>query len=185
MGQIKYLKMDQAAWKEGFRAAEEGKASCPYPAHSREAWSWQSGFVEGIACSVQNLDPQVERGNVDRQIPKLWEFDVLVDPNEIPKAEELISGKAPENEDPKAVGRRARAALVAVRTRLLKCACELSKPMEERLKNRHDADVNEGMADGLSIEEQKVIGPLLKSVAEISKQIGMYDRIEEIEGDKP
>jgi hypothetical protein len=52
----KYLKMDQAAWKEGFRAAEEGKASCPYPARSREAWSWKSGFVEGIACSVRNLD---------------------------------------------------------------------------------------------------------------------------------
>jgi hypothetical protein len=54
--------------------------------------------------------------------------------------------------------------------------------MDERLKNCHDADVNESMVDGLSIEEQKVIGPLLKSVAEINKQI---DRIEEIEGDKP
>jgi len=75
--------------------------------------------------------------------------------------------------------------LVAVRTRLLKCAGELSKPMEERLKHCHDADVNESMADGLSIEEQTAIGPLLRSVAEINKQIGTYDRIEEIEGNKP
>jgi len=109
MGQIKYLKMDQAAWKEGFRAGEQGKAGCPYPAHSREAWSWQSGFEEGIACSVRNL--------------------------ESPKAEEPISGRVPDNEVPKAVVRQARAALVAVRTRLLKSASELSKPMEERLKN--------------------------------------------------
>jgi hypothetical protein len=145
----KNLTMDQAAWQEGFRAAEEGKASCPYPARSREAWSWQSGFVEGIARSVRNLDS--------------------------PKAEE----------DPKTVARQARAALVDVRTRLLKRACELSKPMDERLKYCYDTEVNESMVDGLSIEEQKVIGPLLKSVAEINKQIGVYDRIEEIEGDKP
>jgi hypothetical protein len=38
------------------------------------------------------------------------------------------------------------------------------------------------MVDGLSIEEQTAIGPLTRSVAEISKQI---ERIEEIEGDKP
>ena len=139
--------MNQDAWQEGFRAAEEGKASCPYPARSREAWSWQSGFVEGIARSARNLDS--------------------------PKAEK----------DPKTVARQARAALVAVRTRLLKCAGELSKPMEERLKNCPAAEVNESMVDGLSIEEQKVIGPLLKSVAEINKQIGVYDRIEEIEGE--
>ena len=45
----------------GLRAGEQGKAGCPYPAHSREAWSWQSGFVEGIACSVRNLDsPKAE-----------------------------------------------------------------------------------------------------------------------------
>jgi hypothetical protein len=180
MGQIKYLKMDQAAWKEGFRAGEEGKASCPYPAHSREAWSWQSGFVEGIACSVQKLAPQVE--NVDREIPKLWEFDVLVDPDEIPKAEEPISGRVPDNEVPKAAVRQVRAALVGVRTRLLKSAGELSKPMEERLKNCPAGDVNESLVDGLSIEEQTAIGPLLRSVAELNKQI---DRIEEIEGDEP
>ena len=75
--------------------------------------------------------------------------------------------------------------MVAVRTGLLKCASELSKPMEERLKNCSAAEVNESMVDGLSIEEGKVIGPLLRSVAEINKQIGVYDRIEEIEGDKP
>jgi hypothetical protein len=97
------------------------------------------------------------------------------------KPEELISGRGPENEVPKAVVRQARAALMAVRTRLLKCAGEFSKPMEERLKNCPAADVNESMLDGLSIEEQKVIGPLLRSVAEINKQI---ERIEEIEGDK-
>ena len=54
------LTMDQDAWREGFRAAEEGKAACPYPARSREAWSWQSGFVEGIARSVRNLKPEAD-----------------------------------------------------------------------------------------------------------------------------
>ena len=83
------------------------------------------------------------------------------------------------------MARQARAALVAVRTGLLKRAGELSKPMGERLKNCHDAEVNESVVDGLSIEEQRVIGPLLRSVAEINKQIGVYDRIEGIEDDKP
>jgi hypothetical protein len=160
MGPNKNLTMDQAAWKEGFRAAEEGKASCPYPPRCREAWSWQSGFVEGIARSVRNFDSPS-------------------------KAEELISGGVPENEDPKAVARQARAALVAVRTGLLKCAGELSKSMDERLKTCHAAEVNKSMVDGLTIDEQKVIAPLLKSVAEINEQIGVYDRIEEIEDNKP
>ncbi len=62
MGANKNLTMDQDAWQEGFRAAEEDKAACPYPARSREAWSWQSGFVEGIARAVR----QREGGAVDK-----------------------------------------------------------------------------------------------------------------------
>jgi hypothetical protein len=139
------LTIDREAWNAGVAAGKAGRRlnACPYPAHSREAWSWQSGFVEGIARPARNLD------------------------------------------SPKAEARQARAALVAVRTRLLKCAGELSKSMGERLKNCHDADVNKSMIDGLSIEEKKVIGPLLRSVAEINKQIGVYARIEGIAGDKP
>jgi transposase len=54
--------------------------------------------------------------------------------------------------------------------------------MGERLKSC-DADyVKESLADGLSEATQTVIGPLLKSVEEITKQIGAYDRkIQEME----
>ena len=43
------LRMDEYAWRAGFRAGAAGKVGCPYPARSREAWSWQSGFIEGTA----------------------------------------------------------------------------------------------------------------------------------------
>jgi transposase len=75
---------------------------------------------------------------------------------------------------------RARAGLVDVRTELINMARGLAKPMGERLK-KCDADyVKESLADGLSETVQSVIGPLLKSVEEINKQIGEYD--ERIEG---
>jgi hypothetical protein len=147
MEKNKNLTLDQDLWKEGFRAGEEGKASCPYPTRSREAWSWQSGFVEGIARSVRNLKPEADSPTTRRDLA-----------------------------DPEAAVRQARAKLVAVRTGLINCARDLAKPMGERLKNCDAAQVKESMVDGLSIEEQKVIGPLLKSVEEINKQIGVYDR---------
>ena len=44
------LTQDPKAWCEGFKAGEVGKPrQCPYPAGSREAWSWHSGQVEGDA----------------------------------------------------------------------------------------------------------------------------------------
>ena len=54
--------------------------------------------------------------------------------------------------------------------------------MGERLK-KCDADyVKESLADGLSEATQNAIRPLLKSVEEISEQIGVYDKkIQEIE----
>jgi transposase len=76
---------------------------------------------------------------------------------------------------------RARAELVDARTELINSARGLAKPMGERLK-KCDADyVKESLADGLSEATQNVIRPLLKSVEEITKQIGVYDKkIEEI-----
>ncbi len=77
---------------------------------------------------------------------------------------------------------RARAELVDARTKLINAARGLTKPMGERLKSC-DADyVKESLADGLSEATQRVIRPLLKSVEEMTKEIGMYDKeIEKIE----
>jgi transposase len=77
---------------------------------------------------------------------------------------------------------RARAELVDCRTALINTARGLAKPMGERLKSC-DADyVKESLAEGLSEATQSAIGPLLKSVEEITKQIGAYDKkIQEIE----
>jgi ribosome modulation factor len=45
------LRMDEYAWRAGFRAGAAGRerSSCPYPSASGEASSWQSGFIEGTA----------------------------------------------------------------------------------------------------------------------------------------
>ena len=43
------IKIDPKVWDEGFTAGEKGKSECPYPAGSREAWSWYSGKIEGDA----------------------------------------------------------------------------------------------------------------------------------------
>jgi transposase len=77
---------------------------------------------------------------------------------------------------------RARAGLVDARTGLINSARGLAKPMGERLKKCDADSVQESLAEGLSEAVQNVIGPLLKSVAEITRQIGVYDqKIEEIE----
>jgi transposase len=77
---------------------------------------------------------------------------------------------------------RARAELVDCRTKLINTARGLAKPMGDRLK-KCDADyVKESLAEGLSEATQNVIRPLLKSVEEITKQIGEYDKkIQQIE----
>jgi transposase len=76
---------------------------------------------------------------------------------------------------------RARAEVVDSRTKLINAARGLVKPMGERLKSC-DADyVKESLADGLSEATQQVIRPLLKSVEELTKQIGVYEKkIQEI-----
>ena len=77
---------------------------------------------------------------------------------------------------------RARAGLVESRTGLINTARGLVKPMGERLKKCDADQVREALGEGLSEEAQNVIGPLLKSVEEISKQIQVYEqKIEEIE----
>ena len=43
------LEQNPKAWEEGFQAGETHKLKCPYPAGTTEAWSWQSGHVEGDA----------------------------------------------------------------------------------------------------------------------------------------
>jgi len=77
---------------------------------------------------------------------------------------------------------RARAELVDCRTSLINTARGLAKPMGERLK-KCDADyVKESLAEGLGEATQNAIRPLLKSVEEMTKQIGVYDKkIQEIE----
>jgi transposase len=71
---------------------------------------------------------------------------------------------------------RARAELVDARTKLINAARGMAKPMGERLKSC-DADyVKESLADGLSEATQNAIRPLLKSVEEMTKQIGVYDK---------
>jgi transposase len=70
---------------------------------------------------------------------------------------------------------RARAELVEARTGLINCARGLAKPMGERLKKCDADQVKEALADGLSAAVQMVIGPLLKSVEQLSEQIGVYD----------
>ena len=70
---------------------------------------------------------------------------------------------------------RARAELVEARTGLINCARGLAKPMGERLKKCDADQVKEALGDGLSAAVQMVIGPLLKSVEQLSEQIGVYD----------
>ena len=41
------IEHDPKAWGEGFRAGEERNFQCPYPAGSRQAWSWHSAHIEG------------------------------------------------------------------------------------------------------------------------------------------
>jgi transposase len=96
-----------------------------------------------------------------------------------PKLLSPIRHRGPEAQADLAVI-RARAELVDARTALINCARGMAKPMGERLKKCDADQVKESMAEGLGEALQTVIGPLLKSVEEISRQIGVYD--ERIEG---
>jgi transposase len=77
---------------------------------------------------------------------------------------------------------RARAELVDCRTALINTARGLAKPMGERVKSCDADTVKESLADGLNEATQNAIRPLLKSVEEMTQQIGVYDKkIQEIE----
>jgi transposase len=76
---------------------------------------------------------------------------------------------------------RARVELMEARTHLINSARGLVKSLGERLKNCDADQVSTALGSSLSESAQAVIGPLLKSVEEISEQIGKYDeQIEEI-----
>jgi transposase len=75
---------------------------------------------------------------------------------------------------------RARAELLAARTKLINSARGLVKPMGERLKQCDADQVTAGLGETLSEGVQAVIGPLLKAVEQISELLGKYD--EQIEG---
>jgi transposase len=70
---------------------------------------------------------------------------------------------------------RARGELLAVRTHLINSARGLVKPLGERLKKCDADQVGAELGSSLSASVQAVIGPLLKSVEEISEQIVKYD----------
>jgi transposase len=91
-----------------------------------------------------------------------------------PKLLSPIRHRGPEGQADLAVI-RARAELMEARTGLINCARGLVKPMGERLKKCDADQVKEALADGLSAAVQTVIGPLLKSVEQLSEQIGVYD----------
>jgi transposase len=71
---------------------------------------------------------------------------------------------------------RVRAELVEARTALINCARGMAKAMGERLKQCDADQVKERLADGLGEALQEVLRPLLKSVEEISRQIGACDK---------
>jgi len=81
---------------------------------------------------------------------------------------------------------RARAELMETRTALINSARGLAKPMGERLGKCEADQVKESLASGMRDEVREVIGPLLKSVEAISRQIAEYDKkIEKITGRYP
>lgn len=54
------LHQDPKAWREGFDAGVAGEArACPYAAGTIEAWSWQSGKIEGDA--IMSCNEYVDR----------------------------------------------------------------------------------------------------------------------------
>jgi hypothetical protein len=63
------LKQNPEAWDEGFKAGEDQKRRCPYPAGSTEAWSWHSGQVEGDA---KRQGFSYSRGTLPKETPGTW-----------------------------------------------------------------------------------------------------------------
>ena len=51
------MTLDVEAWDEGFEAGLRGRAGvCPYPPACRQAWSWQSGYIEGKATRMSRIE---------------------------------------------------------------------------------------------------------------------------------
>lgn len=71
---------------------------------------------------------------------------------------------------------RARAALVETRTKLINSARGLVKSLGERLPAGESEQVGPDLAKGLKPELRAMIEPLLQGVADLSLQIGAYDR---------
>ena len=141
---------------------------------SREIASWGHEVIVANPHKVKLITQSVKKNDrIDaRQLARLARVD--------PKLLSPIRHRGAEAQADLAVI-RARAELVEVRTGLINCARGLTKPMGERLKPCDADQVKEGLADGLGEAVRRAIGPLLKSVEEISKQIGEYDKkIEEI-----
>src|SRR5215469_1509037 len=74
---------------------------------------------------------------------------------------------------------RARAGLVRARTALVNTARSLAKSYGERLRGCNVRNMNPEKAEGLSLELQRALGPLLTGIESLSEQICEYnDRIE-------
>jgi transposase len=71
---------------------------------------------------------------------------------------------------------RARSILVEARTKLINSANGLTKSTGDRLPKCGSEQVSEMLADGLSEGWQEALGPLLKSVEQLSEQISQYDQ---------
>lgn len=71
---------------------------------------------------------------------------------------------------------RARALLVETRTALVNGARGLVKPMGGRLKPCDSDQVGEDLVKGMGAEVKAAVGPLLKSIEELTKQIAAYDQ---------
>jgi transposase len=77
---------------------------------------------------------------------------------------------------------RARAEMVATRTKLINSARGLAKPMGARLAKCDADQAGEALAKELPAGVKAVVGPMLKMVEQLTEQIGVYDaQIEKIE----
>lgn len=52
------LTMPFESWSQGYKAGETGMGcdDCPYETHSREAWAWSSGYIEGRAQAKKRFE---------------------------------------------------------------------------------------------------------------------------------
>ena len=168
--------------KTGFRALFEKMPSSRVALEVGTHSPWVSRLLAGMGHEVIVANPRKVRlitqslkknDRIDaEQLARLARVD--------PKLLSPIRHRGEEAQADLAVI-RARAGLVDARTGLINSARGLAKPMGERLKKCDADQVKASLSEGLSEAARTAIGPLLKSVEAISKQIGEYDqKIEEI-----